>query len=185
LAVQSNKVYFPREVLLVSSSIAARQINAIRQAQSDDTMSETPSSTVASFIILLTLFFGGGFVGEQLALALAPGSGFARLLGFLALPASFMLGFFVWAGAAAFALMRRFAKEGVHPNQKPREIPPGAIGFLWSSVLSCLFVGALAGLVSKEHGVVFVSGVYVAVGLVYGVLCWQLAKAGWLPFPRE
>lgn len=148
-------------------------------------MNETPSSTVASFLILLTLFFGGGFVGEQLAITLAPGSGFSRLLGFLALPASFILGFVVWAGAAAFALIRQLAKGGARPSQKQRDIPPGANGFLWSSVLSCLFVGVLTGLLSKEHGFVFVSGVYVACGLVYGVLCWQLAKSGWLPFPRE
>lgn len=64
-------------------------------------MNETHSSTVASTIIVLTLFFGGGFVGEQLALAMAPSSGVSRLLGFLTLPASFMLGFVIWAGAAA------------------------------------------------------------------------------------
>ena len=29
-AVQSNKVYLPQEVLLVSNSLASRQINAIR-----------------------------------------------------------------------------------------------------------------------------------------------------------
>lgn len=148
-------------------------------------MNETPSSTVASFFILFTLFFGGGFVGEELALALAPGSGFSRLLGFLVLPASFILGFVVWAGAAAFAAIWQLAKGGAHPSQKPRDIPPGAKGFLWSSVLSCLFVGMLTGFLSKEHDAVFVTGVYVATGLVYGVLCWQLAKSGWLPFPRE
>lgn len=148
-------------------------------------MNEPPSSTVASFLVLLTLFFGGGFVGEQLALALAPSSGFSRLLGFLVLPASFILGFVVWAGAAAFALIGQLARGGARPSRKPRDIPPGANGFLWSSILSCLLVGVLTGLLSKEHGVVFVSGIYVATGLVYGALCWQLAKSGWLPFPRE
>ena len=148
-------------------------------------MNESPSSSVASILILFTLFFGGGFVGDELALALAPSSDLSRLLGFLALPASFILGFVVWAGTAAFAAIWQLAKGGAHPGRKPRDIPPGANGFLWSSVLSCLFVGVLTGLLSKEHGVVFVSGVYVATGLVYGVLCWQLAKSGWLPFPRE
>lgn len=50
-------------------------------------------------LILLVLFFGGGFAGEQLAIALAPSSELSRLLGFLALPASFVLGFAAWAGA--------------------------------------------------------------------------------------
>jgi len=148
-------------------------------------MKENPSSTVASFIILLILFFGGGFVGEQLAIALAPSSGFSRLFGFLALPASFIVGFFFWAGAATFVLIKLLAKGGSRPSQRSREIPPGAKGFLWSSVLSCLIVGVLTGLLSKEHGFILVSGTYVATGFVYGALCWQLAKSGWLPFPRE
>jgi len=148
-------------------------------------MNESPKSTIASLLILFTLLIGGGLVGEELALALAPGSGVSRLLGFLALPASCLLGFVVWAGNAAFAAIWQLATGGAHPGRKPREIPPGANGFLWSSVLTCLFVGVLTGILSKEHGVVFVSGVYVATGLVYGVLCWQLAKSGWLQFPRE
>lgn len=148
-------------------------------------MNGSPSSVVASTFVLLVLFFGGGFVGEQLALALAPSSGVSRLLGFLALPASFILGFVVWAGAAVLTLIGQLAKGGPHPGQKPRNIPPGAVGFLWSSVLTCLFVGLITGFLSKEHGVVFVSGVYVATGLVFGGVCWRLAKSGWLPFPRE
>jgi hypothetical protein len=148
-------------------------------------MNENPSYTVASFIILLILFFGGGFVGEQLALALAPNSGFSRLLGFLVFPASFIVGFFFWAGAATLVLIKQFAKQGPRPSQRSRKIPPGAKGFLWSSVLLCLIVGALTGLLSKEHGFFLVSGTYVVTGFVYGALCWQLAKSGWLPFPRE
>jgi len=148
-------------------------------------MNESPSFTGVSFIILLILFFGGGFAGEQLALALAPSSGFSRLLGFLALPASFIVGFFFWAGAATVVLVTRLARRVPRPRQRSGEIPPGAKGFLWSSVLSCLIVGSLTGLLSNEHGFVLVSGIYVATGLVYGTLCWQLAKSGWLPFPRE
>ena len=142
-------------------------------------------NTVASFIILLILFFGGGYVGEELALALAPSSGLARLLGFLVLPAAFIAGFFLWAGAAAFVLITRLAKRAPRPSQRAREIPPGAIGFLWSSVLLCLIVGTLSGLLSKAHGFYLVFGIYAATGPVYGALCWRLAKSGWLPFPRE
>lgn len=148
-------------------------------------MNESLSSTLASFCVLLVLFFGGGFVGEQLALALAPSSGLARLLGFLALPAAFIVGFVFWAGAATFVLLKRLAKGGSRPSRTPTEIPPGALGFLWSSVLLCLVVGALSGLLSQEHGFFLVSGSYVATGFVYGALCWRLAKSGWLPFPRD
>lgn len=148
-------------------------------------MNKNPSSPIILFTILFILFFGGGFVGEQLALVLAPSSGVSRLLGFLVLPASLIVGFFLWAGTAAFLLIKRLTKGGAHPSQMSREIPPGAKGFLWSSVLLCLIVGALMGLLSKEYGFLLVFGIYVAIGFVYGTLCWQLAKSGWLPFPRE
>jgi hypothetical protein len=148
-------------------------------------MIEKPSSMVAAFIILLILFFGGGFVGEQLALALAPRSGVSRLIGFLALPASFIVGFVFWAGAATVVLIKRLTRRESRPSQRAGEIPPGSSGFLWSSVLACLFAGAFTGLLSKEHGFLLVSGAYVATGVVYGALCWRLAKSGWLPFPRE
>jgi len=148
-------------------------------------MSENPWFTAVSIIILLILFFGGGFVGEQLALALAPSSGLSRLLGFLALPAAFIAGFVLWAGTATVVLIARLAKRGSPTGRKASEIPPGAIGFLWSSVLSCLIVGALTGLLSEKQAFFPVFGSFAATGLVYGILCWQLAKSGWLPFPRE
>jgi hypothetical protein len=144
-----------------------------------------PASTVASFIILLILFVGGGFAGEQLAIALAQGSGLSRLLGFLALPASFVFGFFAWAGAAAIVVVKWFAKGGARSSQRPRGIPPGASGFLWSSVLSCSLVGMLIGLLSNTHGFIVVFSSYFAVGVAYGALCWRLARSGWLQFPRE
>lgn len=147
-------------------------------------MTERPPSVVASTLVLFTLFFGGGFVGERLALALAPTSGVSRLLGFIALPASLILGFFAWAGAATLVMVVQLATGG-RRSQLPRDIPPGANGFLWSSALTCLFVGVVTGILSREHGFLFVSSVYVATGIVYGGLCWRLAKSGWLPFPVE
>jgi hypothetical protein len=63
-------------------------------------------AAVVSLVTLLALFFGGGFVGEQLAIALAPSSGFSRLLGFLALPFSFVIGFYFWAGAASIVILK-------------------------------------------------------------------------------
>lgn len=148
-------------------------------------MNESPSTTAVSFVILLLLFFGGGFAGEQLAIALAPGSDVSRFFGFLMLPASFIAGFFFWAGAATFVLIKLFAKGKSDPSHRSRDIPPGASGFVWSSVLFCLLVGALTGLLSREYGFFQVFGAYVATGLAYGISCWQLAKSGWLPFPRE
>ena len=148
-------------------------------------MSENPPSAAASFIILLVLFFGGGFVGEQLATALAPSSELSRLLGFLALPVSFVLGFAAWAGAAAIVIVKWLAKGGTRSSHRPKGIPPGAKGFLWSSVLSCSLVGVLTGVLSKEHGFMLVFGSYMVIGFAYGALCWRLARSGWLPFPRE
>lgn len=148
-------------------------------------MSETPPPTAASFVILLVLFFGGGFAGEQLAMALAPGSGVSRLLGFLVLPVSLVVGYFAWAGVAAVVVVKWLAKGGSRASDRPRGIPPGAKGFVWSSVLSCALVGGLNGLLSQAHGFFFVFGAYVAIGLAYGILCWRLASSGWLQFPRD
>jgi hypothetical protein len=81
-------------------------------------MSENPPSTVVSTVILLVLFFGGGFVGEQLALALAPSSGLSRLLGFLVLPFSFVLGFYAWAGAAIIVILKWLVKGGARASKR-------------------------------------------------------------------
>ena len=42
-AVQSNKVYLPQEVLLVSINLASRQINAIRSASTKSPLSNVQS----------------------------------------------------------------------------------------------------------------------------------------------
>ena len=43
-AVQSNKVYLPQEVLLVSTDLASRQINAIRYAATSPTSEPAPEA---------------------------------------------------------------------------------------------------------------------------------------------
>jgi hypothetical protein len=124
-------------------------------------------------------------VGEQLAIALAPSSGFSRLFGFLALPFSFVIGFYFWAGAAAIVILKWLVKRSSPSSKRPSGIPQGSQGFLWSSVLSCALVGALTGFLSKQHGFILVFVCYLAVGFADGVLCWRLAQSDWLPFPRD
>jgi hypothetical protein len=46
----------------------------------------------------------GRFVGEQLAFLLVPSSELPRLLGYLALCASFIVGLFLWVGARQWLL---------------------------------------------------------------------------------
>ena len=49
--------------------------------------SGTPRSPLFTAVIFFGLFFGGGFVGIQVSRVLAPESGLAEFVSFLALPA--------------------------------------------------------------------------------------------------
>lgn len=136
-------------------------------------------------MITLGLFFGGGGVGVLMADWLAPGSGVAGLFSFLAWPAAFLLGFYAWAGLAVFALLWRLIRGRGRPHPSEAVIPPGTNGFIWSSLITCGMAGVIAGALSARYGLFMVTGIYLLVGLLYGALCWQLARTGWLPFPKD
>lgn len=143
--------------------------------------------------IFLGLFFGGGFGGIQVSRALAPDSGLAEFVSFLAFPSAFVIGIVGWAGAAIPGALRRLLRLIRERNgsatgnetRPPPEIPPGSFAF----VPAALFAGALSGLVvasvSTILGFGWVLGLYTALGLAYGVLCWKLAQTGYLSFPRD
>jgi hypothetical protein len=69
--------------------------------------------------IFFGLFFGGGYVGILLSRELAPGSGLAEFVSFLALPAAFVVGIVAWAGAAIPAAVRAFAAPGLRMGNQP------------------------------------------------------------------
>jgi len=152
--------------------------------------SRSPLFTVA---IYFGLFFGGGFVGVQASHVLAPESGLAEFASFLALPAAFVIGFVFWAGASIPAAVRRFIRlvheGGRVSSAKDREseaiIPPGSFAFVPAALLTSTLAGGIVGMISRPFGFFLVLFLYTALGIAYGVTCWRLARAGYLPFPRE
>lgn len=155
--------------------------------------SDTPRSPLFTAVILFGLFFGGGFVGVQVSRVLAPESGLAEFVSFLAFPAAFIFGFVMWAGAAIPAAVRRLVRlvrEGgrVSPGKDgvPESmIPPGSFAFVPAGLLTCTLAGGVVAMISRPFGFFWVLFLYTVLGLVYGVGCWRLARAGYLPFPRE
>jgi hypothetical protein len=155
--------------------------------------SGTPRSPLFTAAIFFGLFFGGGFVGVQVSRALAPESGLAEFVSFLALPAAFVIGIAVWAGAAIPAAVRRFnrlIREGgrvssVKDRATEAMIPPGSFAFVPSALLASTLAGGIVAMISRPFGFFWVLFLYSALGFVYGVICWRLARAGYLPFPRE
>jgi hypothetical protein len=156
-------------------------------------MIPTPKHWPITAPILLVLFFGGGFAGEQLAGVLASDSVLAKFIGFFALPTSMVLGFISWLGTASLIALKRRMKRNDKQHEVQREeyswgqttIPPGSGAFLIAAIIPCVIVGALVGLLSTEYGFVqsFIS--YTGMGFVYGFLCWKAAENGYLPFPKE
>jgi hypothetical protein len=143
--------------------------------------------------IFFGLFFGGGFLGIQVSRFLAPGSGLAEFVSFLTLPAAFVLGLVAWAGAAIPGAVRRFVllvrkrdrSPSVKENGTKAMIPPGSFAFVPAALVPCLVVGAVVGALSPRLGFGWVLCLYAGLGLSYGVVCWLLARTGYLPFPRE
>lgn len=143
--------------------------------------------------IFFGLFFGGGYLGMQVSRAVAPGSGLAELVSFLALPAAFVIGIVAWAGAALPGAARRFLrllrkKQGLASagdDGLKATIPPGTFAFVPAALFTCLPAGAIVGAVSASFGFGWVLFLYAALGLAYGAACWRLARTGYLPFPRE
>jgi len=54
-----------------------------------------------------------------------------------------------------------------------------------ASLITSLIAGLIMGLVSQRLGFALVVGLYGLLGLGYGVVCWKLARAGYIPFPEE
>jgi hypothetical protein len=138
--------------------------------------------------IVFGLFFGGGYLGEQVSRVVAPGSGLAEFVSFLAFPMAFVLGFVAWAGASIPGAVRRLVSGSAAPDKKTGAnavIPPGSWAFIPAALVIALVAGAVVGTRSPSPGFGWVLCLYGALGLSYGVACWLLARTGCLPFPRE
>jgi len=143
--------------------------------------------------LFLILFFGGGFLGSQLAAVVAPDSRVAEFISFFALPVAFFFGVVAWAGAAIPCAVRiligRF--QGRQRSPEPGKtavdplIPPGSFLFVPLSVLTSSLAGLVVAFLATRLGFAWVVCLYVMLGLGYGLTCWKLARAGYLEFPTE
>lgn len=150
----------------------------------------TPWLTVPIFF---GLFFGGGYLGIQVSHILAPDSGLAEFVSFLMLPTAFVIGIVAWAGAAIPSAVLRLVRlilkgdraASVMEKGSKATIPPGSSAFVPAALVPCLVAGAVVGSLSTRFGFGWVFSLYAVLGLGYGVVCWRLARTGYLPFPRE
>jgi hypothetical protein len=144
--------------------------------------------------LIMLLFLGGAVLGMELAERLAPDSWVAAFVGLFMLPLAFMLGMQFWLGLALLGaigyglryLVQRAAGSTASLRESvPTMIPPGSVAFFPIASLSGALGGLITGLVASEAGFFAVLSTYTAVGVGYGLICWQLARNGWLPFPEE
>lgn len=143
--------------------------------------------------LIMLLFLGGGMLGLRLAEQVAPESGIAAFAGLFMLPMAFAAGLQLWLGFALVAaigyLMRhllRLARRAPASAERivPAMIPPGSFAFLPCGLVCGGAAGLVTGFVASEAGFLMVLFAYLGVGCAYGLLCWQLARNGWLPFPE-
>ena len=140
------------------------------------------------------VFFGGAAAGTTLAAYAAPGSTLAQVVAFLALPLALVTGFQLWLGAALLLLLPRLVRairrrewrpDVRTPPEEVLFVPPGHAVFVvtgagWGSI-----AGLVVGLVPSAHSFLGAAGAFVALGVGYGLLTRELARAGLLPFPDE
>lgn len=142
-----------------------------------------------SLLLYFGLFFGGGWLGIRVSRMVAPDSGLAEFVSFLALPAGFMFGIIGWAGASIPAairrLLRRRAAQPAEASDSKPTLVPGSYAFVPAALATCVPAGLLVGALSRDVGFGWVLLLYSAVGLAFGLACWLLARAGYLQFPRE
>jgi hypothetical protein len=136
-------------------------------------------------------FLGGPVIGLLLARAVAPDSFVAEAVGAFMLPLAFAGGMQLWLGAAiataVVQLVRRVASGGPwRPSSEALvDVPPGAFAFVPVSTGAGMAGGLMVGFVSSSLPFLVCWQLYAAVGAAYGVAVWQLARAGYLPFPEQ
>lgn len=137
--------------------------------------------------VLALLFLGGGAAGVGLSRSLAPESWAAQFVGLFSLSLPFAIGMQAWLGLALTTEIWRAVKRGGRPagGVARADIPSGSFAFVPTCVLLAGVAGLLIGILGSSLGVLLTTGLYLALGLSYGVACWLYAKNGYLPFPHE
>ena len=118
---------------------------------------------------------------------LAPGSILAQLVGLFSFSLPFAISLQLWLGAAIVLEVWRVMSRRDRPaSRQARSAPPrGSFVFVPTCTALVACAGLLMGVFGSSLGVLATLGLYVALGLGYGVACWLFARAGYLPFPQE
>ena len=142
------------------------------------------------FLVSSGVFLGGAILGLCLAIVTVPGSGIAYFLGFSMLPLGYLSGHGMWNTLDDFNSICRWvarffntrAQQKTRSRPRPTDfVPPGS----FSLVVTCVGTSALAGILTAiflpvEPAFGTVVTTYVGLGLIYGGLCWRLARSGYL-----
>jgi hypothetical protein len=137
--------------------------------------------------VLITLFLGGGSFGVWLSGRLAPDSILAQFVGLFSFSFPFAIGLHLWVGTAIVVeLFRLIARRGrrLAPEERSATMP-GSFVFVPTCAVIVTSAGLLIGVFGSSLGVLATTGVYLLLGLAYGVACWLFARAGYLPIPQE
>ena len=152
-------------------------------------MSTRSPSPVLAALVSAAVLFSSAFLGSALAERMAPDSSIAAILGFVMLPAAFLVGLQIWIGAAIIAFVfgrlsnNARCKRDRQPIKKRegcRETRAGAFVFAIICPLATAIAGFLTALLSNSHGFFTILGTYILVGGIFGVAVWILAKYGYI-----
>jgi hypothetical protein len=143
-----------------------------------------PRSPWRQALTIAILFFGCGVAGSLLASALSPDCLAGAFIGAFAFPVAFAAGMPCWLGLALLTALWGRVRHGPR-KPRPHEIPGGSVAFVPVSVAVVGAAGLVVALCDSRLGFAATAALYLLLGAVYGVACWQLARRGFLPFPVE
>ncbi len=139
-------------------------------------------SALITFLIMASVFIGGGIIGLVLTVALTETGSVARLFGLCSLPLAFIIGAQLWPGYASVRIGAHLLKRGALPRfAKSGAIPPGSAAFVLTSTTISTFLGVVVALAPSRLGFLPTLAVFIGLGAGYGIVCHLLARNGFLP----
>ncbi|MBO9343776.1 MAG: hypothetical protein J7454_17635 [Roseiflexus sp.] len=139
-------------------------------------------SALITFLIMASVFIGGGIIGLVLTVALTETGSVARLFGLCSLPLAFIIGAQLWLGYASVRIGAHLLKRGALPRfAKSGAIPPGSAAFVLTSTTISTFLGVVVALAPSRLGFLPTLAVFIGLGAGYGIVCHLLARNGFLP----
>jgi hypothetical protein len=134
---------------------------------------------------LVVLFLGGGVAGVTLAERLAPDSIVAAAAGMFALPLTFAVGLQLWLGTGLLlAIVHRLRGRRFMKQPGERLIPAGGFVFVPLAVAFNGAAGLVVAIAGSSIGWLATLLLYPALGVLYGIACWRLARGGYIPMPH-